>query len=115
MKRIKISMKAMKLFISAYFMCDNPSIVCHLVSRILKMQRPFRAQKKGSLHPCNCCGGISDAAKFHEGYWTRAPGANVEESQTAEAGAAVTVRFILMPIPTPRVFSQRVVTDDGMY
>lgn len=67
----------------AYFMCENPSVVCHLaMPRVFEVDGAFRAEEQGALQASQGGGGVTSGAELDEGHWAGA--AAVTAAQQAQ-------------------------------
>lgn len=78
----------------AYFMCENPAVVCHLMPCVFEMDGALRAEQQGALESCHGAGRVRRASEVDERDGARvaavAAVAAAQQPQPREPGAAVT-------------------------
>ncbi|CAH0683161.1 unnamed protein product [Spodoptera exigua] len=87
----------------AYFMCENPAVVSHLMPRKFEVDGAFRAEKQRALQASQRGGRVrwvSEVDESHRARAAAAAAAATQQSQASEPRAAVP-SYSIVPTRTP--------------
>lgn len=87
----------------AYFMCENPAVVCHLMPCVIEVDGRLRAEKQRALETSHCGAGVGGGREVDEGHRPAAAAVPTagQQPQPSESRAAVITTLTFAHTRTP--------------